>query len=81
MKFFVLKVLLFFDFFHKNKILRVLKKLLVEEEKIIFDVGGHNGESVKLFNKHFKPCKIYTFEPLEKNFFKLKTNTKNISIK
>lgn len=81
MKFFVLKVLLFFDFFHKNKILRVLKKLLVEEEKIIFDVGGHKGESVNFFNKYFKPCKIYTFEPLEKNFFKLKKNTKNISDK
>ena len=33
------------------------------------------------FNKYFKPCKIYTFEPLEKNFLKLKKNTKNISDK
>ena len=81
MKFFVLKVLVFFDFFHKIKISKVLKKLLVKQEKMIFDVGGHNGESIKFFNTHFKPCKIYTFEPLEKNFFKLKKNTKNINYK
>ena len=38
-KFFVLKVLMFFDYFHKKKILMVLKKLLGNGNKIIFDVG------------------------------------------
>ena len=80
-KFFVLKILMFFDFFHKRKILKVLKGLLDKSNKVIFDVGGHNGESIKFFYKHFKPCKIYTFEPLGKNFLKLKKNTKNISNK
>ncbi|MDA9708148.1 FkbM family methyltransferase [Alphaproteobacteria bacterium] len=81
MRFFVLKVLMFFDFFHKRKILKVLKNLLGKSNKIIFDVGGHNGESIKFFNKYFKPCYFYTFEPLEKNFFILKKNTINIADK
>ena len=46
MKFFVLKALMFFDFFYKRKILKGLKKLLGNDVKIIFDVGGHNGESI-----------------------------------
>ncbi|GIS17128.1 MAG: hypothetical protein CM15mP118_0070 [Alphaproteobacteria bacterium] len=53
MKFFVLKVLMFFDFFHKRKILKVLNKLLGNERKVIFDVGGHHGESIIFFNKNF----------------------------
>ena len=78
MKFFVLNFLMIFDFFHKRKILEVLKKLLDKENKIIFDVGAHNGESIIFFNKYFQPCNFYTFEPLEKNFSKLKINTKKI---
>ena len=81
MKFFVLKVLMFFDFFHKRKILKVLKNLLGKSDKIIFDVGGHNGESINFFYKYFKPCYFYTFEPLKKNFFTLKINTTNIADK
>ena len=65
MKFFVLKALMFFDFFYKRKILKGLKKLLNNDVKIIFDVGGHNGESILLFNKNFNFYKIYTFEPLK----------------
>ena len=81
MKFFVLKVLMFFDFFYKRKILKALKKLLNNDIKIIFDVGGHNGESILFFNKNFNFFKIYTFEPLENNFLKLKINTKKIAKK
>ena len=65
MKFFVIKALMFFDFFYKRKILKALKKLLNNDKKIIFDVGGHNGESILLFNKNFNIFKIYTFEPFE----------------
>ena len=81
MKFFVLKALMFFDFFYKRKILLGLKKLLGNDVKIIFDVGGHNGESILLFNKNFNLLKIYSFEPLENNFLKLKINTKKIAKK
>jgi len=81
MKFFVLKALMFFDFFYKRKILLVLKKLLDKEVKVIFDVGGHNGESILFFNRNFNFFKIYTFEPLKNNFLKLKMNTKKIQEK
>ena len=81
MKFFVLKALMFFDFFYKRKILLRLKKLLGNDVKIIFDVGAHNGESILLFNKNFNFFKVYTFEPLETNFLKLKINTKKIAEK
>ncbi len=81
MKFFVLKALMFFDFFYKRKILLGLKKLIGNDVKIIFDVGGHNGESILLFNKNFNFYKVYTFEPLKTNFFKLKINTKKIAKK
>ena len=80
-KFFVLNLLTFFDFFYKRKILKVLKKLLNDDKKVIFDVGGHNGESILLFNKNFNLLKIYSFEPLENNFLKLKINTKKNSKK
>ncbi len=81
MKFFVLKTLMFFDFFYKRKILIRLKKLLDNKEKVIFDVGAHNGESILFFNKNFNLSKIYTFEPLKTNFLKLKINTKKIAKK
>ena len=81
MKFIVLKVLTFFDFFYKRKILKVLKKLLGNGSKVIFDVGGHHGESIIFFIKNFDICKVYSFEPLEKNFLKLKKNSINISKK
>ncbi len=80
-KFFVIKLLTFFDFFYKKKILKALKKLLNNDKKVIFDVGGHNGESILFFNKNFNLLKIYTFEPLETNFLKLKINTKKIEKK
>ena len=80
-KFLVIKLLIFFDFFHKRKVLKAIKELLNNYEKIIFDVGGHNGESILLFDKHFDLYKIYTFEPLETNFLKLKINTKKIEKK
>ena len=80
-KFFVLKLLTFFDFFYKRKILKVLKKLLNDDKKVIFDVGGHHGESILLFNKNFNLLKTYSFEPLENNFLKLKINTKKIAKK
>ena len=81
MKFFALKALMFFDFFYKRKILLGLKELLGSNVKIIFDVGAHNGESILLFNRNFNFLKVYTFEPLKTNFFKLKINTKKIADK
>ena len=81
MKFFVLKTLMFFDFFYKRKILKALKNQLKNNNNIIFDVGGHHGESIFFFNKNFNISKIYTFEPIEDNFLKLKKKTKDIKEK
>ncbi len=81
MKFFALKALMFFDFFYKRKVLLRLKKLLGNDVKIIFDVGGHNGESILLLSKSFNFFKVYTFEPLKTNFLKLKINTKKLAEK
>lgn len=36
------------------------------EDKIIFDVGAHRGESVTLFNQIFPLAQIYSFEPIPK---------------
>ena len=81
MRFFVLSVLMFFDFFHKRRISAALKNLLKDKHTTIFDVGGHQGESIFFFKKNFNVSKIYTFEPIKSNFIKLKKNTKKISDK
>jgi len=67
--FLVSKILNFFDFFHKKKII----KKIIESQKnanleIIFDVGGHRGESIELFLENFNVQKIYSFEPSDLNF-------------
>ena len=79
MRFFVLSILMFFDFFHKRKILAALKNLLKDKHATILDVGGHKGESIFFFKKNFNVSKIYTFEPIESNFIQLIKNTKKIS--
>ena len=67
--FFVSKILNFFDYFHKNKIIEKIKQIDKKQNfKIIFDIGGHRGESIELFLKNFKVQNIYSFEPSELNF-------------
>ena len=78
MQFIVLNFIGFFDFFHKRKILKVLKLLLEEKNNIIFDVGAHQGETVEFLYKNFIISHIFSFEPLEKNFKKLKKNTERL---
>ena len=74
--FFTSKILNFFDFFHKKKII----KKIIETQKntqieIVFDIGGHRGESIKLFLQNFNVEKIYSFEPSDLNFKILSKNT------
>ena len=78
MKFLVLSFLMFFDFFHKKKVLKGLKCLIKRNDGIIFDVGAHHGESIILFKNNLGFSKIYSFEPLHNNFLKLIKNTKNL---
>jgi len=49
-----------------------LKFLIKNKEPIIFDVGAHNGESIKRFKNIFKNPKFHSFEPQKINYYKLK---------
>jgi len=54
-----------------------LKILVKNKEPIIFNVGAHNGESIKRYRNIFKNAKFHSFEPQKKNFFKLKKYENN----
>ena len=69
-----------FDFFHKRKIINFFKKKQINNFKLIFDIGGHKGETLNFFLKNFEVEKIISFEPssinfkyLEKNLIQLKS--------
>ena len=72
-------ILNFFDYFYKIKIVHFLKKKINIE--ILIDVGGHQGESIFFFVKHFKLKKIYSFEPSKNSYNKLVFLVKNFLIK
>jgi FkbM family methyltransferase len=69
-----LLILLFFDYFHKKKIINFIKMKVNKIESII-DVGAHHGESIELFLKNFKILNIYAFEPSPESFKNLIVNT------
>ena len=58
---------------HKFLISEVLKC----EEPVIFDVGANDGESIERFKKIFSKSKIYSFEPDDNAFQRLKKNYYN----
>ena len=72
--FVTIKILNFFDFFHKKKILNFLKGLKLENLDIVFDIGAHEGEMQFFFLKNFHVKKIISFEASEINYSKLKKN-------
>tara|TARA_A100001015_G_scaffold164747_1_gene183180 strand:+ start:2344 stop:3165 length:822 start_codon:yes stop_codon:yes gene_type:complete len=51
------------------------KNIKIKKNDVIFDVGAHHGESVKVFRRFFQNT-IYCFEPNKRAFKKLETNTK-----
>ena len=61
-KYFTLKVLNIFYFFHQKKIIKFLRKKGFKNFNIFLDVGAHKGESINLFLKNFKIKTIYSFE-------------------
>tara|TARA_Y100000768_G_C23924341_1_gene656695 strand:+ start:306 stop:1016 length:711 start_codon:yes stop_codon:yes gene_type:complete len=67
LNFFGIILINFFDYFHKKKIIKFLKKNNICT-KFIFDIGGHKGESVELFCKYLDVDKIISFEPIFDNF-------------
>ena len=56
-----------FDSFQQRKIIKFFNNKVIKE-LIIFDVGSHFGETVKLFYKNFKIKKIHCFEASPENF-------------
>ncbi len=63
----IIVILNFFDYFQQKKIIELIKKKFVRP-LVIFDIGAHHGETIKLFDKKLKIKKIYSFEPSPKNF-------------
>ena len=51
------------DLSNKKKIINFFKSKFNRKLVLIFDIGAHKGESVKLFMKHLNIKKIYSFEP------------------
>ena len=69
----ILIILNFLDFFQQKKIIKLINKKFFDPI-IVFDVGAHYGETIKLFNKELNIKKIYSFEASSKNYKILKKN-------
>ena len=69
----IIVVLNFLDYFQQKKIIKLINKKFLNPI-VIFDVGAHYGESIKLFNKELKIRKIYSFEASSKNYEILQKN-------
>ena len=67
----IIKLLNFFDYFQQKKIIKLIKNKFLKP-LVIFDVGAHHGETIRLFLKKLKIEKIYSFEASPKNFEVLK---------
>ncbi len=66
-----------------NPSLEVILKKKINENPIIFDVGGNKGQSVKKFKEIFKHPTIHSFEPIKKEFnimYEKFKNDKNVKL-
>ena len=70
---FILIILNFFDFFQQLKVINFIKKKY-SDPIVVFDIGAHHGETIRLFFKKLKLKKIYSFEASPKNFEILSRN-------
>ena len=74
-----------------NKTIKRAKKIIgvvsdIDKEyniniNIVYDIGANVGIYSILFNKLLNNSKIYSFEPVKKNFNVLKKNIENFKIK
>ena len=71
----IIALLNFLDFFQQKKIIKLIKIKFLSPITI-FDVGGHHGETIKLFSSKLKIKKIYSFEASPQNFQVLKKISK-----
>jgi len=49
------------------------KSLVGKVKPVIFDIGAHQGESVRFFKEIYPDCTIYSFEPIPENFSVLRS--------
>lgn len=47
---------------------RAQRRLLPAQSPVIFDVGAHQGETARVYRKHFPTARIYCFEPFPESF-------------
>lgn len=76
--------LFIFDYFHKKRIIKFIKKNLgISSIELFLDIGAHKGESIDFFSNNLKIKKIISFEASPINFEILKKkyyNKKNLII-
>ena len=53
---------LFLDNFTQKKNIKFLKTIFKNEIQTFFDIGCHKGETIDIFQKHFKINKIFAFD-------------------
>ena len=75
----IVYILNIFDKIYQKKIIKKLNLIFNKNIDIIFDVGAHKGEFVKLIISNFNSKKIYSFEP-SGTFNKLKENIKKMNL-
>ncbi len=73
-------ILNFFDYFQQIKIIKYLKKNL-KGKIILFDVGAHHGETLKLFLNKLDILEIHCFEASPINFKILSKEIKILNFK
>ena len=69
----IIIVLNFLDYFQQKKIIKLINNKFLKPI-VVFDVGAHYGETIKLFHKKLKLEKIYSFEASPENYKILKKN-------
>ena len=73
---FIRNILNFFDYFRQKKILKFINTKY-SKPIVIFDVGAHHGETIKIFQNKINCKKIYSFEASPINFKILEKNFSN----
>ena len=66
----------FFDFFQQKKILKLVNKKF-SKPIVVFDIGAHYGETIKLFTKKLRIEKIFSFEASPINYQILEKKVSN----
>jgi FkbM family methyltransferase len=51
------------------------QKYLLKNSRVIFDVGGHSGETIDRYRMIYENAKIYSFEPFKERFQELKNKS------